>query len=480
MPLSPAFLSNIARRLALLGLACSAGLGHAAPDPFRLESQVPPPRPLAAATSVDAPCPPPRQDRALTLADVVDEALCHNPQTREAWANARAQAGLVGVAQAAYLPSLDASLGIARRHQDSGGRRDTLRQETASLNFAYLLYDFGARAANLESSRQLLAALLASADATRQRVFLDTLQAYYQAHASAAAVEAARESEQAARESFHAAEARYQAGTATPADKLQAQTAFSQATLARIKAEGSWRNALGTLAHAMGREAHAPLTLAPIDANFSAPQFERDLRALVDEAKAHRPDLQAAEARYRAAQSDLAAARAATRPSLSLGITPAYQTLDGTTSKTGSLGLTLNIPIFTGFADSYRIRAAEARLDTSAAQRDQVAQQVALDVWQSYQNLLTATQALSSTADLLASAQAAERVALGRYKAGVGNILDVLNAQSALANARLQRVQAAFDWHVARASLAQAIGQMDGRLLDGTSPDLTALPRNAP
>jgi outer membrane protein len=48
------------------------------------------------------------------------------------------------------------------------------------------------------------------------------------------------------------------------------------------------------------------------------------------------------------------------------------------------------------------------------------------------------------------------RVALGRYKAGVGNILDVLNAQSALANARLQRIQAVLDWQVSRAALARA------------------------
>lgn len=60
---------------------------------------------------------------------------------------------------------------------------------------------------------------------------------------------------------------------------------------------------------------------------------------------------------------------------------------------------------------------------------------------------------MRTTADLLASAEQSERVALGRYKAGVGNILDVLNAQSALASARLQRIQSLLDWHVSRATL---------------------------
>ena len=50
---------------------------------------------------------------------------------------------------------------------------------------------------------------------------------------------------------------------------------------------------------------------------------------------------------------------------------------------------------------------------------------------------------------------------MGRYKAGAGNILDVLTAQSALASARQQNVQALYGWYIAKATLAQAMGQMD-------------------
>ena len=127
--------------------------------------------------------------------------------------------------------------------------------------------------------------------------------------------------------------------------------------------------------------------------------------------------------------------------------------------------MTLNLPIFSGFSTTYNVRAAEARSDVQAARVDHVRLQVALDVWEAYQSLSTAGQTLRTSADLLASAEHSERVALGRYKAGVGNILDVLNAQSALASARLQRIQAMLDWHVSRATLARAIGALDGKLL---------------
>ena len=101
-------------------------------------------------------------------------------------------------------------------------------------------------------------------------------------------------------------------------------------------------------------------------------------------------------------------------------------------------------------------------------------QQVALDVWKAYQGLITAGQSLQTTADLLVSAEAAEKVALGRYKAGLGSILDVLNAQSALAAARQQRVQATFEWNVSRATLAQSMGNLDISLLQSLPDAATA------
>ena len=131
--------------------------------------------------------------------------------------------------------------------------------------------------------------------------------------------------------------------------------------------------------------------------------------------------------------------------------------------------MTLTLPLFSGFETTYRVRAAEARVDTARAQRETLRQQVALDVWNNYQSLLTATYSIRTAADLLASAEQSERVALGRYKAGVGTILDVLSAQSALASARLQRIQAQLDWNVYRATLAQSVGALDYTLLQAAA-----------
>ena len=446
----------------LLTVAFSRAWGGGLADPFDTEAMTPlKPSPRLAARIGEAPCATTLPATALTAVDAVDLALCNNPQTREVWASARAQAALVGVARAGYLPNLDASAGVTRFQN----RDNPYTRSSAALTLSWLLADFGQRSANVENASQLLNAAAATQDATVQSLFLAALQTYYAAQAAQAAVISANEAERAARESFQAADARYAVGVATPADRLQAQTALSQATLNRIRAEGDARNALGSLANALGFGAQQGIALAELPAAPVETTFQKEVDALIGEAQARRPDLRAAEAQVKAAEAGVDLARAQGRPTISLAAGPSWQESAGAITQGNSIGLSLNVPLFAGFDTTYRVRSAAAQAEVRAAQRDRLKNQVALDVWRAYQSLTTATQSLKTTADLVASAEQSARGALGRYKAGVGTVLDLLTAQSALASARLQRIQAQLDWNVYRATLAQAMGALDYTLL---------------
>jgi outer membrane protein len=445
-------------------------------DPFGTGAMLPPRPGLRMGGTAGDPCAAQPLDHALNLQEVVNLALCNNPQTRVAWANSLIQAAQVGVGKSAYLPSVD--LNAAANH--TSGTAPAVDQRSVGVTFSYLLYDFGARSATLESDRQLLDAAIATQDSTVQSVFLSAVQDYYLVQASSAALDSAQESERAARESYDAAEARYNAGSATPADKLQAQTAYSQATLNRITADGNLKKAQGTLANMLGLDANRGVPLVPANTVAIPENFERDISALIEQARQQRPDLQAAEAQVKAAQASADAARAAGRPTISLSASSNRYYYSGIDTNSSTLGVNLNIPLFSGFSTTYRVRSAEAQVEAKNAQLEQVHLQVALDVWTAYQNLATATQSLRTTAVLLDSAQQSAQVALGRYKAGVGSILDVLNAQSALASARQQRIQSAFNWNISRTTLAQAMGSLDASLLqtlsDGSAPKPGEIP----
>lgn len=433
----------------------------AALDIFSTEARVET-GPFVQTTAV---CPRDRILSPLTLADVVDLSLCNNPQTHSLWASSREQAAQLGSSMSSYLPTLSGPISVSRTNGNSGivGANGTM--QSAGVTIGYLLYDFGGREAGVENARQLLVAANATRDSTLQSIYYTAVQSYYNLLSARASVEAARSAEVSARKSLDAADARYKAGTGTPADRLQAQTALSQAVLDRIRAEGAAASAQGTLANVMGFDAAQSFTLAP--AADAAPDVvaERDIGKLIDEARRSRPDLQAAEAQIKAAEANLTVVEANGLPSVSLsgGVSKTnFQSGGASTSSYGNtIGISVSVPWFSGFRDTYQNRVARAQVEGKVAERDRVANQVALDVWNAYQTLLTNSQALRAANDLLASATQSEKVALGRYQAGLGSILDVLSAQSALASARQQQVGALYTFQASRFALAQSMGQLD-------------------
>lgn len=460
---------RIAAALGLL-LICAHAVARDWNDPFDTANLAPPTVTGSVRPAAAEPCAKQDIAAALSIADVIDRALCRNPKSAEAWANARYQAAQVGVAQAPYLPSVGVA-GDAGRNWVSGSATDNAyNQLSASARLSYLLYDFGGRDAALENARQLFRAASATQDSVVQGLFFSAIQSYYQVNAAQAAVESALQAEQTSKTSLDAAVARYEVGVGTPADRLQAQTAYSQAVLTRIRAEGDLRTARGTLANLMGLDADKPYTLQPVTEVSSYGQFQANISDLVADARRHRPDLAAAEAQVAAARANIAVAQAAGKPSISLTTDLGYQDRQfADASRSGAIGLNVTIPLFTGFSNTYNIRSAKALVDAKQAARDQVSLQIALDVWTAYQSLQTETQSVQTSADLVTSATQNADVALGRYKAGVGNIIDVLTAQSALASARAQRIQSRFNWNIARASLAYAMGQLDDVQADTSS-----------
>jgi hypothetical protein len=122
-------------------------------------------------------------DKIYSLAELIDFAEAHNPETRVAWESARAQAAALGIARSELFPTLAAvSLASVERKEDGFGSRfyrQTLTQFEISLDFTYTIFDFGARRGriNAESAR-LLASNFGFNDVHRQLIY-NVSQAYY-------------------------------------------------------------------------------------------------------------------------------------------------------------------------------------------------------------------------------------------------------------------------------------------------------------
>ena len=412
--------------------------------------------------------------RPLTLPDLVDIALCANPATSVAWASVRAAAAGIGIARAAGLPAISASVGPVLSRSDNlrgngtfvdasgqvvGRNVSTQVDTTARLALSYLIFDFGGRAASIDAARASERAALANFADTAQEVALTTVTAYNSLAANRASVTAAEASLAFARQSRAYAAARQAAGVITGADRLQAETALAQAQLTLDQARGNVATAAAQLAVAIGQPPALRLDLAPPPPLPEAALLKAGADGLIADAERLRPDIAAARANIDAAEANVRVQRAAGLPSVSLSANNNLGVTDTTfETNTASVGVSLSIPIFSGFDRRYRIAQARAQAELQAASAEQTRQQAGLAVYSNYVALDTALKSLISARALIASATASADLAQGRYRAGVGTFTDLLNAQSALATARQQLVQADFNVRTSNAQLARSIG----------------------
>ena len=130
----------------------------------------------------------------------------------------------------------------------------------------------------------------------------------------------------------------------------------------------------------------------------------------------------------------------------------------GTPNDTYSISAQVTIPLYDGGDTRSRVRSAQVDLQTQLTTRDQLRQNVTLEVRQAYLNISDAqTRAASATLGAQQAAEAA-RIAALRYQNGLGTFLDVINAQAQLAQAQINELNAQYDYQTALAQLVRAVG----------------------
>ena len=410
----------------------------------------------------------------LTLAELIDVGLRNNPTTRITWANARAAASAYGSAQGAYYPTIDGDLTATRIKTSATQGRNAVTQSllVPSLDLSYLLIDFGGRSGTVGAARGALLAANYTHNATLQNVVLQIESAYFQYIANRALLRAQRTTEQEARTNLQAAEERQRVGVATIADVLQARTAASQAELAAEATDGDLQTSRGALAVSLGLPANLPYDIDSTAEELPVSLLSDSVDILITRAVELRPDLAAARAEYESSipdlggQSQSAAVLAAHWPGRT-DVWPRVSSEEQLRHRAGP-----PIPLFAGFSRIYDQQEATALADAAQARADALGQQVVFQVFSSYHVLQTSARRVATANDLMASATQSNEVALARYREGVGSVLDLLSAQSALADARAQQVLARLEWNTSLAQLAHDAGVLD--LKGGSSLRLQA------
>jgi outer membrane protein TolC len=442
-------------------------------DPFDTERYVPA-APGAIWRSPDAlpqvPAAPssplPAADRPLSLPELTEFALQNNPRSRQAWYAARAAAAGIGIERSDDLPQITVDL-IGQRSEtgsQTGNQNPWLTRYGPALTLTYLLYDFGESESRVKAAEyQALAATLAQ-NRLLQDVVLQVEQAYYRYLGFEALVRSNELFLKSTNTSLDATQRRREGGLATAADVYRAETQVAQAQLNLTRSKGELDKARGSLASAVGLPVNTALRIQSFQGEPRIREISESLNSILDRAKASRPDLVAAEAQFLSARAQADAASRSGLPTLTVSGTTgrSFYTNDRPFTDTNSVLLNINIPLFTGFNHTYTVRQAEARAAQAEASRDVLVRQAELEVWQSYYDVQTAADGVSTTAVQLRAAQQTAEATLARYKGGFGSLLDLVTAQVDESNARVQRIQSFLDWFTAVARLNYSIGASDG------------------
>jgi outer membrane protein TolC len=417
--------------------------------------------------------------KSYSLAELIDLAETHNPETHFAWERARAQAAALGIARSELFPTLAAAaLSQTSREETYLGTlfyRQTFQDFQVALDLNYTVFDFGARAGRIDATRgEVLAANFEFND-THRRVIYEVEQAYYQLLNASGQEDAARASLSNAQAVQQSAEERLKNGLATLPDVLEARSATAQAEYELQAVLGAEEIAQGNLATALGTSPTEAIHVETLKELPTPNSVGVSVELAINRAFAQRPDLMRLVAEIRSSNATVREARAAYYPSLSVNVNPVAQSLYGlqqtlpwghTAGLTGGLSLTLSWTVFDGGARKNNVVQAEANVRAAEAQANAARDEIANQVWAAYSNLNTAFRQRQAATALLEAASQSYDSALESYNYGLRNFLDVTAAQRTLAQARSTDV-------VARTQVLTALADLAFRTGDSIQPAAT-------
>jgi outer membrane protein TolC len=256
---------------------------------------------------------------------------------------------------------------------------------------------------------------------------------------------------------------RKEAGTVPLVDVTRAASGVAQARLGVIRADNAVRQSRGRLATAMGLGASTSVDIAP-GPDVPAPPDEAELADQETRALQARPNLLAAAQSVEAARQSVNQARGAYSPKM--GASASYGREDAAwypEDKTWYVGLSVSVPIFTGF--SRRENLAKARTDLGKAEADahQAALLVREQVWDAYSALRASYEAIAAARALTEAALESQRLARERYAVGAGPLSDLLDAETELAGAQATQVSAEWQYRSALSQFRWSAGDLTGR-----------------
>lgn len=447
---------------------------------------------------------------AADLMQVYQLARENDPQFSQTEAQARATREGAVQARAQMLPQINGDASYTRSRSEgpstqtqfdpatgqpvrfSGDTTTDTATRSLGVNLQQMVFD-RSRFTTLRSQQALGRASEYQVETAGDSLITRTSAAYFNVLVQLETLAAAEASEAALKKQFDAASKRLEVGLAPITDVHEARAQYDSARANTIVARNAVEDAYQALAEITGQPVSA-LKALPDNFQPTLPS-EGSADAWVAKAIDNNPALKAAQEQLASAEANVETARSGHWPSVYLNgsygdrrttgdstfsssflANPATNPIDSR-SRGPSVGVTVNVPIFSGGATQSRVRQALAQRDATADQLEQQRRALTRNTRAAYQSLVAGISEVEARRSALTSARAAYEASQVGLEVGTRTVLDVLNNQQNLFNAQRAYAQARYNFLQSRLNLEQAAGTLDAADVQDVNRLLTA---NAP
>lgn len=413
-----------------------------------------------------------KKGETLNLERCIEIALKMQPNVIAATSTVNVNESRVGQAKANYYPQLNWSSSYTRispatvgsGSSSSSGNisgtsfrtsNDEFDEYFTGFNLSQMIYDFGKTPTQVKIQNLNLDSSRSDLKNTIDQIILAVKQAYYGVIQAKYNVLVAEDTVKQTQQQLAQARGFYEVGTKPKFDVTQAEVNLSRSKLNLIRNENAFRISIVTLNNAMG------VPEAPeysIDETMSFARYEITLEDALSKAYQNRPDLQSIVLKRQAAESSVNLAKTGYYPVLTGSAAYSWSGEQFPLEHGWDVGAALSFPIFSGFLTKYQVQEAKANLNVIKANEESLKQTIFLEVQGAYLTLRAAEDAIPTAKLGVEQAQENLDIANGRYAAGVGNPIEVTDAEVGLANARTSYIEALYVDKVAQASLEKAMG----------------------
>jgi outer membrane protein TolC len=430
----------------------------------------------------------------ITLRQAVDLAIRNNPELQQARLDLESAKAQLRQAEAAYYPSLDATASLLHQESQSigspvlldqnnpaGGSRVPVVAENSTalrgtVSLTYNIYTSGQRPATVKAAEGTVQFRQLDVERQTEDLILNTITDYYDLQQAAENVRINQSTVTASQQSLRDSQALERAGVGTRFDVLQAEVRLANDQQQLVQSLSNLEIARRRLVQRLNLA--QSVNIATADPVQPAGVWDLSLPDTIVQAYKNRAELEEQLVQRDIAQQRRRAALAQLGPQL----TAQAQTSANSTdlfadnpnnqqdlaffySYQAALGVSINL--FDGGAAQAQARQQEINIASAESQFNNLQNQIRFQVEQAYYQLQSNFTNIQTTALAVQQAQEALRLARLRFQAGVGTQTDVLNQQTELTRAEVNRLNAVLDYNRALATLQRSVSNFpEGYLSD--------------